>query len=130
MAYSITGKLYFVSPIRNYTTTFRKRDFVIKIDRQYSDKEWSEYIKFQLINQHILIIEGYDIGTTITVHFDIKGTMKEFEGREVFFTNLVAWKIESEEDNGPRPPDSEESERTPGVNWTNLAELEYDDLPF
>lgn len=126
--YSITGTLYDIGRVNNISDRFRKREFVIVVEDQGRDRSWTHYIKLQLENKDVLMIDQFKIGDEIEVTFDIRGSKAEKMGETIFFTNLKAWKIELV-DGDIEPPSESSSERQPRdrVNYTDPSELEPED---
>ena len=46
------------------------------------------------MHRHFLIDNNFNIGDTVKVHFNIKGTRWEKNGNVNYITNLDAWRIE------------------------------------
>ncbi len=132
MAFETEGILYKVFDTESKTASFQAREFVIK-----SEGEYPQMIKFQLTQDKCDIIEKFETGQKIKVHFDLRGR----EWNEKFFTNLNAWRIESatvDESNGSSSPEGEggkafspldESFESIGTNDEMSAE-DFSDLPF
>ena len=86
MAFEIEGILYKVFETESKTSSFQTREFVIK-----SDGEYPQMIKFQLTQDRCDLIQNFEPGQKIKVHFDLRGR----EWNDKFFTNLNAWRVES-----------------------------------
>lgn len=134
--YSITGTLYDIGRVNNISERFRKREFVIVVEDRGRDQSWTHYIKLQLENKDVLMIDQFKIGDEIEVTFDLRGSKAEKLGETIFFTNLKAWKIELVDgDIETRDyPQQEGRQSREAVNYTDPAELgaspEDDELPF
>ena len=123
MSYTLTGKLIEIMNIQNVSETFQKREFVVETVENSSGRDFTEQIKFQLLQDKSNLIENYRINDNIKVSFNIKGRRWEKDGKVSYFTNLDAWKIEpvdnAEEDDFIPPFD----DKTPYVD-------DIDDVPF
>ena len=86
MAFQVDGKLHKVFNTEQKTEKFRAREFVIEI----VDGNYPEMIKFQLTQDKCEMIDDYNEGDQITVHFNLRG--REWNDR--YFTNLDAWRLE------------------------------------
>ena len=84
MAFETEGILHKVFETESKTSSFQAREFVIKTDGDYP-----QMIKFQLTQDRCDLINGFEEGQKIKVHFDLRGR----EWNEKFFTNLNAWRI-------------------------------------
>jgi hypothetical protein len=127
--YSITGTLYDVAKVNNISDRFRKREFVIVVEDRGRDRSWTHYIKLQLENKDVLMIDQFKIGDEIEVTFDIRGSKGEKMGETLFFTNLKAWKIElADGDIETRDyPQQEGRQSREAVNYSSPADLEPSD---
>jgi len=85
MSFEISGKVVKKYDIESKTATFQTREFVIVTSETYP-----QYIKFQLSQERVNLIDAYNENDEIKVHFDLRG--REWQGK--YFTNLNAWKIE------------------------------------
>jgi len=85
MSFEVEGKLHKVFDTENKSATFQAREFVIEVPGQYPN-----YIKFQLTQDRCAVIDPFQAGEQIKVHFDLRGRV----WNEKYFTNLNAWRIE------------------------------------
>jgi single-strand DNA-binding protein len=85
MSFQISGKLHKVFDTEHKTETFQAREFVLLINEQ----SYAQYIRFQLTQDRCDLIDGYNEGDELEVHFDLRG--REWNGK--YFTNLNAWKL-------------------------------------
>ena len=116
MAFEITGKLHKKFDIEKKTESFQAREFVIEI----ADGNYPQFIKFQLVQDRCNLIESYNEGDQIKVHFDLRG--REWQGR--YFTNLNAWRVESDQ-----PAAAPQGSDFPTADDEPPMEM-GDDLPF
>jgi len=86
MSFEIEGKLHKVFETESKTASFQAREFVIVI----SEDNYPQYVKFQLTQDKCSAIDGFEPGSQVKVHFDLRGR----EWNEKYFTNLNAWRIE------------------------------------
>lgn len=122
MSFEVEGKLHKKFDTENKTETFQARDFVLEV----SDGNYPQLVKFQLVQDRCSLIDPYEEGEQLKVHFDLRG--REWNGR--YFTNLNAWRIEKVTD-GPATVDTPPTEDGffPTVS-DEPAEQADDDLPF
>ena len=123
MSFEITGKL-----VKKYETetkgeSFRVRDFVIS----NQDGQYENFVKFQTTQDRTAIIDDYNEGDEIKVHFDLRGR----QWQDKYFTNLNAWRIEAAAANTvPAGSDAGEAPGGfPSANDAPVVEAD-DDLPF
>ncbi len=86
MSFEIVGKLYKKFPAESKSPTFQAREFVL----EFAEGNYPQLIKFQLTQDRCQLLENYEEGEEIKVHFDLNG--REWQGK--FFTNLTCWRIE------------------------------------
>lgn len=121
MSLQITGELYKVFPTEQKTESFQAREFVLLIPGNHP-----QYVKFQLVQYRTDLIDSYQEGQEITVHFDIRGrAWTNKEGKEMYFTTLNAWRIEGEAQAPAQEPQAE-----PAPAEVAVESEADDDLPF
>lgn len=122
MSFEITGRLHKKFDTENKTDSFQAREFVIVVD----NSGYTNYIKFQLVQDKCGLIDSYEEGQDIKVHFDLRGR----EWNEKYFTNLNAWRIEAPEAQATKTATPPTAESFPAAeNEPPAAEVD-DDLPF
>ena len=92
MSYEVTGKLIVKAETEQKTDSFQAREFVIETPGEYP-----QAVKFQLVQDRCDLLDAYEEGQQIKVHFDLRG--REWNGK--YFTNLNAWRLSK--------PDAEDS---------------------
>ena len=86
MSFEIVGKLYKKFPVESKSPTFQTREFVLEV----VEGNYTQLVKFQMTQDRCQLVENYNEGEEIKVHFDLSG--REWQGK--FFTNLTAWRLE------------------------------------
>jgi len=94
MSYDASGRLVAVYDTIQRSEKFRTREFVIETTEAIRDRTINNYIKFQSIQDRTSLVDRFNIGDQIKVHFNIKGTKWEKNGNTNYITNLDAWRIE------------------------------------
>src|SRR5215203_5238465 len=94
MSYELTGKLVAKFDAVQKSATFKTREFAVEKTDDIGGRTISNYVKFQCVQDKTTIIDRVNIGDEIKVHFNIKGTKWEKDGKINYFTNLDAWRIE------------------------------------
>lgn len=89
----IVGKLYKKFPTESKSPTFQTREFVIEI----ADGNYPQLVKFQMTQDRCQLLESYNEGEEIKVHFDLRG--REWQGK--FLTNLNCWRLEKSSGEAP-----------------------------
>lgn len=114
----------------NVTASFKKREFVV----EYAENpQYPEFIKFELIQDKCDLLDSFQPGQEMEIHFNLKGRKwTDPKGEVKYFNSLQAWRINAVNapatdstpaaDNSIPPPASE-------PEWLS-ASSEEDDLPF
>ena len=135
MSFDITGKL-----IEKYDTTavsdkFKKREFILETKESSGSFDFTEYIKFQLIMDKCSLLDPFQTGENMKVHFNLRGRKWEKDGKVSYFTNLDAWKLEKINEGNEAPQASsfpQDDAPMPGEEdfTSGAGGAEIDDLPF
>ncbi len=121
MAFEITGKMHRIFPIEQKTATFQAREFVLEV----VSGQYSEYIKFQAVQERCQLLDAFREGEIVKVSFDLRG--REWQGR--YFTNLNAWRIEKAEGTAS-VPEQHPADPFPDYTAAPPPMKDSDDLPF
>ena len=126
MAFEISGRIIDILPVNQVSDKFRKREFVIEKKESGGTAVFTEYIKFQLVQDKCELINESFLNEDVKIWFNVKGNKWERDGRIYYFTNLDAWKIEKISgmpgNQGPAPG--------PGLEDVPPEIDELSDLPF
>lgn len=90
----ITGKLFEINTTQQVSDSFKKRTFIV----EYAENpQYPEYISFELIQDKCDLLDGFNEGEEITVHFNLRGRKWiNPEGVAKYFNSLQAWRLEKE----------------------------------
>jgi len=114
---NIQGKLIQIFDTIQITDKFKKREFIIQDNK---NPEYPEYIKVELIQDKVTLLDSLNIGDEINVLINIKGRKwEDKEGITKYFNSIQGWKIESE-NQGINQENSE----------NNINQDSVEDLPF
>ena len=120
--YELTGTITHIFDTQTFPSGFIKREFVINDN---ADK-FPQYIKFEATKEGCGRLDGYNVGDTVTVKFNIRGN--EYNGK--FFVNLQCWKIEkAEQEQAPARSTSQNGARPPVAAMNDELD-QGDDIPF
>ncbi len=115
----VTGILKVKGQTQQVSEKFKKREIVITDN----SSQYPQHISFQLTQDKCSIIDNYNVGDEIKVHFNLRG--REWtspQGEIKYFNSLEAWKIEKGAGSGNSSQGEPEYETHPP--------REKDDLPF
>jgi len=118
----VTGILKVKSNTQQVSEKFKKREFVITDN----SSQYPQHISFQLVQDKCAIIDQYNVGDEIKVHFNLRG--REWtspQGEIKYFNSLEAWRIEGGNSSAPAGNKME----AVSESFTS-ASSEGDDLPF
>ena len=121
----ITGILKVKSEAQQVSEKFKKREFVLTDN----SSQYPQHVSFQLTQDKCNLIDQYNVGSEIKVHFNLRG--REWtspQGEIKYFNTLEAWRIEGGA-NGSSG-NSSAANKMEGVSETFTAATEGDDLPF
>ena len=105
------GAIIAIDDVIKFDSGFTKREFVIKTT---DDGEYPQDIKFELVKDKTSLVDQYQLGDKVTVHFNVRGR----EYNEKYYVNLVAWRLEGPEATGAQQTTAAASEPV------------SDDIPF
>ena len=118
----LSGKIKLVNDTQTFDSGFQKREFVVTTEEQYPQD-----VKFELIKDRCNLIDAYNVGDNVMVHFNIRGN--EYNGR--YYVNLQAWRLEAAAQGGQGAPVAEEAPFPTNAQASGgAAASEEDDLPF
>ena len=116
----ITGTLKVKNAEQKVSEKFRKREFVITDN----SSQYPQHLLFQLTQDRCNLIESYNVGDEIKVHFNLRG--REWtnpQGEVKFFNSLEAWRLEG-------VSKGNNTQDAPPVTSDELLTPAKDDLPF
>lgn len=136
MSFSLEGKLYKKFDTQQIKETFQKREFVVEYIE--GNPMYPEYLKFELIQDKVDMIEPFQEGQMLKVDFNLRGReWRSPQGEIKYFGNLNAWRIQpggegqgpvttaaggSTQQAPPPPP--------PPTDAIDVSQSDDDDLPF
>lgn len=127
MSYELSGKLLLKFDVIQRTESFKTREFVVEKSEDINGKIITNFIKFQCVQDRTGIVERVNIGDEIKVHFNIRGSKWEKDGRTSYFNNLDAWRIEQV----LKPENNHVSEEhLEPIDTFTSTDNATDDLPF
>lgn len=126
MSYEITGKLIARFDIVQRNENFKTREFVIEKGEDANGRTFTNFVKFQCVQDKTAMPDKFNIGDEVKVQFNIKGTRWEKDGRVNYITNLDAWRMES-----LKLSQNNENVQSQEVNYNDIPPGDnVDDLPF
>ena len=129
MSYDLTGRLLAKYDTVQRKESFKTRDFVVEKTEEIAGRTITNYIKFQCVQDKTMMIDRLNVGDEIKVHFNIRGSKWEKDGRTNFITNLDAWRIEQILQAGKEAA-SEDDHLEPLDTFSSTSTEAVDDLPF
>ncbi|MBN8695735.1 MAG: DUF3127 domain-containing protein [Bacteroidetes bacterium] len=120
----ITGILKVKGQTQQVSEKFKKREIVVTDN----SSQYPQHISFQLTQDKCSIIDNYNVGDEIKVHFNLRG--REWtspQGETKYFNSLEAWRIEG---NASAVASNNSGAGMNDVAATFTAASQEDDLPF
>lgn len=115
----IFGTIHEIGETNTVSDSFKKRDLIVVFAE---NPEYPEYIKFETIQDKVELLDEFQVGDEVTVHFNLRGRpWTDKSGKTSYFNSLVAWRIVGETSEG-----QEEYETPDSVDETGGE----GDLPF
>ncbi len=113
---------------KDSSKTFMKREFVITDN----SSQYPQHISFQLTQDKCSLIDQYQIGSEIKVHFNLRGReWTNAQGEVKYFNSIEAWRIEGSANAGNSNNSSSNSSSTASeVSEPLSSSTVEDDLPF
>ena len=130
MSYELTGKLVAKYDTVQKSATFKTREFAVEKTEDIGGRTITNYVKFQTVQDKTSIIDKVSVGDEIKIHFNIKGTKWEKEGKVNYFTNLDAWRIEPVHQSGVDKSGTDNEYMEPLDTFSATSPDAIDDLPF
>jgi Domain of unknown function (DUF3127) len=125
MGFDVSGKLVAKFDTVQRTETFRTREFVIETNEDINGRIITNYIKFQSVQDRTALVDRFNIGDEVKVHFNIRGSRWEKNGQVNYITNLDAWRMENVSMQGVAKPAAQPTGFSPAA-----PDAVVDDLPF
>jgi len=128
---TVTGRLQVKYDANQVSDKFTKRDFVLMTD---TESQYPQYVSFQLTQDKCALLDLFECGSIIEVHFNLRGrAWTSPQGETKYFNTLEAWRILPQGVTTPAsvpnvPPVNAAS--TPVVNIQTTGDDGNDDLPF
>ena len=98
----ITGKIILIGATQQVSDRFKKREFVIEVAE---NPQYPELIQFELKQDRVQLLDGYQAGQTVQVWFDIGGRKWAGPQGDKYFVSLNAWRLQSVEGTSNPIPD-------------------------
>jgi len=130
MSYELTGKLITKYDTIQRTESFKIREFLVEKTEDIGGRSITNYLKFQSTQDKTGIIDKVNVGDEVKVHFNIKGSKWEKDGKTSYFTNLDAWRIEQVAQGNATEPHTDSEYMEPLDSFSSSSPDTIDDLPF
>jgi len=130
-SFEAQGSIHSIGETTEYGNNgFTKREFVIQLTGEGENSAYPNHIALELIKDKCSLIDGYNIGDQIQVHFNLSGRLWSSAGKpEKCFTSLQAWRVENlSAGNFEQAPVASAYDNAPFA--TNNGDSGYDDIPF
>lgn len=89
----IQGRIEAIMDTQVISDKFQKREFVITTEADVNGRTFTNYHKLELTQDNCDKIDSYNVGSMVSVAFNLKGNKWEKDGKVNYFNSLQAWKI-------------------------------------
>ena len=126
--YQAQGTLRAILDTEQINDAFRKREFAVEIE----DGKFPQTIKFQTVQDKTELLDDYEVGQQVRVHFDLRG--REFtrkrDGAVDWWVNLDCWRLEALD--GAKDVKNADAAEAASANRTDAAGADDfdDEIPF
>ncbi len=130
-SFEAQGSIHSIGETTEYGNNgFTKREFVIQLTGEGENSAYPNYVALELIKDKCSLMDGYNLGDEIQVHFNLSGRLWAPAGKpEKCFTSLQAWRVEALSAGNPeQAPMGSAYDNAPFA--ANSADSGYDDIPF
>lgn len=88
----LKGKIEVLNQTQEISTSFRKRDVVVKTNEQYP-----QYITVQFVQDKCDILNDYKVGQDVVIGINLRGrSWINQQSETVYFNTIEGWKISKE----------------------------------
>lgn len=120
----IRGKLHEIGVSVQVTDSLKKREFILEY---IENPQYPEYLKFELINEKVNLLNDLKAGQTVEVYFNLRGRpFTDKSGKKGYFNSMLCWRIKPD----LSQVDNSEKESGITISPSESSEPEEDDLPF
>jgi hypothetical protein len=130
---NIRARIIEITDTQQITDTFRKREFVVEFAE---NPQYPEFIKFEMIQDKCDLLNNFQVGQEVEVHFNLKGRKwTDPQGQVKYFNSLQAWRVLDANAAGAQPAQGAAPQGggapmpTEEPQWNNNSSDE-DELPF
>lgn len=133
--YETKGNIKWIGETQSFPSGFSKREFVVTTQHD----KYPQDLKFEVVKDKCSLLDTYDVGSAVTVSFDIRGN--EYNGK--YYVNLSCWKLQGDGGEGAgmknerrapnansRPINRANSEEPSAEELRNESNFDDDDIPF
>lgn len=86
-----TGVIVYIGETKAVSDKYSLREFVLSD----LNEKFPQEVKFQVSQKNCPLLDNYQVGQTITVHYNLRGRRYERNGTTSWFTTVEAWRIEA-----------------------------------
>lgn len=124
----IKAKLIEKSDTQKVSDRFQKREFVVEFAE---NPQYPEFVKFELIQDKCDLLDSYEVGQELEVHFNLKGRKwVDPQGQTKYFNSLQAWRLVPASSSASAPSNQSESAVSNGNASDDFLKDMDEDLPF
>ena len=125
----ITGTIHEIKDLQQISDTFKKRSCIVTY---IENPQYPEYITFDFVQEQCGLLDDFQAGQNVEVHFNLKGRKWTSPAGEIrYFNTLQAWRILALQPNSSGETDTQPNAPTnPTVTSHADTDAASDELPF
>jgi single-strand DNA-binding protein len=105
-----TGTIVFIGETKQVSDKFVTREFVLS----NTEDKYPQEVKFQVTQKNCGLLDTYNLGDEVTVHYNLRGRRYEKNGTVNWYNSIEAWRFEGGK----------------AKKATTTSEMDVDDIPF
>lgn len=134
-SFEIQGEIHSIGDTNTFGNNgFTKREFVIKLTGPGENSAYPNHIALELIKDNCALMDNYNLGDEIIVHFNLSGRLWAGNGKgEKCFNSLQAWRVQPVAQANAAPAGMPTFGNEPAPDYGSMPESTGaydDDLPF
>ncbi len=124
----IKAKLIEKTDTQKVSDRFQKREFVVEFAE---NPQYPEFVKFELIQDKCDLLDSYEVGQELEVHFNLKGRKwVDPQGQTKYFNSLQAWRLVPASASASASSPSNPGEPVASSSSDDFLKDMDEDLPF
>lgn len=87
---SVRGVIHAINPTETVSPKFKKREFVVTVAE---NPQYPQPILFQMTQDKCNVLDGYKVGQTVEVFYNLRGREHNGTNGKRFYNTLECWRV-------------------------------------